>query len=922
GEFKVSLTIYIGTDSWRLMSLEFLCNAAAFEGDYEGILEIHPSRVTHIMQEAQTKLDAATGNCALYNLYQQLHSIALSYQLQTFSNQAQQLAQGRWSEIDVSVQDTMLSIKFWNAIGFSEPFLLQISVGPKREDLAVQPATSYVEDFQNVNEGLEMVVRGPFNNKFSTLAKFELKKLDLEYVLCQVTENISKNIIEWWCVELQSLRFNVKLASSLAEDILIQSLQIVINEVHPVDLNINPRTGFVSMTIVNMIPTDLASGSDTAQSIVLDVSRKLEAELNHDYCAIVRVIKRLSQVLHLHSIQTAAVQQGFVITSEPELAKAQNLDVQIPGFRFFMGSKALRAAHLCFSADDDLLAAMDGPVAKSCKVWIVKYALHNTNASSNGRTVNQIKKSDFVQNTGSFCQDAWDNLSNLDLMEIHSFAFRYATFSAIYRNVAGPLVLMKLVVSSSLYSSFASMNAIIAQNPPLCVKIVSDEAEVETDEAFNGKLRTKKYFTTTIFIQVLHTTNQLQADSAQEVTISAQIHLPASIQPHLDLDMDRSRYMISVESMTATALYPSLEEFNDAFVPEATRLLKLYDLAILLANGNDALATMKVQWRVGTQLSKITVELSPAATIDLVLEKSVLDGSWLWEMHCDLEALLPYKTFVETSLTDTKTDPVQLLLHLASLERFCVPLQHFQKCILALHGVQLQIAQPSPFHLLLHITTDVFKMDASLRFYQSCLTLHCAFQSCRTDKELRHCGYLDVVEPQGTLFGFLSHVSGLFPASLLLPDRILVLKDNSGELCDALQVYVEMILSYWQLEKYCSSITTSTRFSPETFRLAGKLQDDDKRFTFSGYLSKGWEIRYVLGMPVLVLNLGDKPVKDFNKLSLKILRMVHGLPPTEKNSAVWCKTIISLSKISERMFGDLFELCNTIVETKENVSFV
>jgi hypothetical protein len=37
-EFKITLTIYLGSSSntWKIMSLEFLCNSATSQGDYQG----------------------------------------------------------------------------------------------------------------------------------------------------------------------------------------------------------------------------------------------------------------------------------------------------------------------------------------------------------------------------------------------------------------------------------------------------------------------------------------------------------------------------------------------------------------------------------------------------------------------------------------------------------------------------------------------------------------------------------------------------------------------------------------------------------------------------------------------------------------------------------------------------------------------
>jgi hypothetical protein len=235
------------------------------------------------MQEAQNKLNQSDRTESLLGLYNQLHFISLKYQLQAFSAQASQLAEGRWANIKIVPETDGLLVKFWNATSFDgNSFDLKVSLTKQFSHLS----WVYIGSHR-----LDMKVNGPFENRFSKLEEIQIKKLDIESVLCQVTDQITKNIMESWHSELKNAGFQVSLSSSVfdSENMMV-SLQVLINGIHPINVSINPRTGYANLSLLNMIQSDMSGESDFLLMVVKD----LEAVLNSDYSSAIAVMRKLS----------------------------------------------------------------------------------------------------------------------------------------------------------------------------------------------------------------------------------------------------------------------------------------------------------------------------------------------------------------------------------------------------------------------------------------------------------------------------------------------------------------------------------------------------------------------------------------------------------------------------------------------------
>lgn len=120
-----------------------------------------------------------------------------------------------------------------------------------------------------------------------------IKALDMERILCLVTDKITSNIIDWWSVKLKSAGFAVTISTSFFDEVQdsLKYLEITINHQHIVKLGLNPRTGHISLGILNLIQTESLEG----QTLVLNQALKLlQAKLNTNFQDIVPVIKQTS----------------------------------------------------------------------------------------------------------------------------------------------------------------------------------------------------------------------------------------------------------------------------------------------------------------------------------------------------------------------------------------------------------------------------------------------------------------------------------------------------------------------------------------------------------------------------------------------------------------------------------------------------
>jgi hypothetical protein len=161
------------------------------------------------------------------------------------------------------------------------------------------------------------------------------------------------------------------------------------------------------------------------------------------------------------------------------------------------------------------------------------------------------------------------------------------------------------------------------------------------------------------------------------------------------------------------------------------------------------------------------------------------------------------------------------------------------------HNVDIFISVQSLFQVIIQAIPSAMKCEMTLTFYPNVIEIHAVFMPLRADQKNGHLCYFDFHDQIQTFRGLLSVIAAAIPNSTILADRVLIPKENAFQLAGILQTYWEMLLSYTKLEEHYVSISEQSKSSPETFRLASKV--GDKKFQFTGYLEKGWDIKYSIG---------------------------------------------------------------------------
>ena len=118
--------------------------------------------------------------------------------------------------------------------------------------------------------------------------------LDIEKILSSVTERVAKNITNWWKQEVTSLGCAAKLSSSSfihnGIEATVISLDVELTPGFSVSVMLNPRTGFVSVTMADFVHAD-----SWDQNMILEQGLELATQLmNSDYNNIATAIQTVS----------------------------------------------------------------------------------------------------------------------------------------------------------------------------------------------------------------------------------------------------------------------------------------------------------------------------------------------------------------------------------------------------------------------------------------------------------------------------------------------------------------------------------------------------------------------------------------------------------------------------------------------------
>jgi hypothetical protein len=278
------------------MNLKILCGSPE-DADYEGIEnsnlivgvnEMLPHHVLAIMEEAQNHLNNAGENQHMIQyLFYKLHFICLKYQLEMLAAQSEYLSKTRWTNLQISRPTlSSLSINFWKTAATKEgPFTLIVSsLNEKLEFSTTAPLPKALSD-----------ITGIILLEILSLSDMEFLGLDVERILTLVTEKIAGNIITWWESELNSFGFNSRISRSTFEhnriEATIMSLAVEINSPFSVSASINPRTGFVSLSLDNFVKS---SDSRSQRTLLVQGIQEAQQFINQDYKLIVSAIQRIS----------------------------------------------------------------------------------------------------------------------------------------------------------------------------------------------------------------------------------------------------------------------------------------------------------------------------------------------------------------------------------------------------------------------------------------------------------------------------------------------------------------------------------------------------------------------------------------------------------------------------------------------------
>ena len=121
-----------------------------------------------------------------------------------------------------------------------------------------------------------------------------MTSLDVEIILSSATERVALNITNWWHEELIGVGFRAQIISSSFNhngfDATMMRLEVEITPSFSVQITLNPRSGFASVSMAHLIQVP---DVDLDMILSLGISRA-QALLNGDHTKIVAALCKIS----------------------------------------------------------------------------------------------------------------------------------------------------------------------------------------------------------------------------------------------------------------------------------------------------------------------------------------------------------------------------------------------------------------------------------------------------------------------------------------------------------------------------------------------------------------------------------------------------------------------------------------------------
>ncbi len=249
----------------------------------------------------------------------------------------------------------------------------------------------------------------------------------------------------------------------------------------------------------------------------------------------------------------------------------------------------------------------------------------------------------------------WKGLNEVNLVELHSFSFQYQRYSSVYQCLTELSASVRFVFNAAVKMENASLNWMIAQNPPLCVNFISTKKILSNLP--ERTLKAKEYFETPFFIQLQETGN-LGINMGASFAILVKI--PRTITYKFDSAIESGRFSLAMEgSQQIAAMYMDIDDFRASFTDDAICLSKLFKLAQELAEVDSALENASIQWKIVNISSRILINMPENICLTLSIEKH--GGDFIWAIS-GLNELAPCEEYIKQCLEDERTGILKLLM--------------------------------------------------------------------------------------------------------------------------------------------------------------------------------------------------------------------------------------------------------------------
>lgn len=302
---------------------------------------------------AQKLIDSSSSDIQVLEiLYDRLYSISLSYQLEVLKSQLLYLGKNRWKDLKVKNLDNSIAISLWT-------------------DSTIQSSSYEIMISQNEKE-LVVRITGPYDSKFVRKEIFQLKSLNVEVLLISITESIVYMLIQYWNSLVKS------------QEMTFKSIRVQAHN-HLADFVVNPRSGYISIKLLDMLPQN-------EKYNLIESIRILEARINADPMEISQTVLQLESILKLEEVHRKSLEAGMVVVS----TNFPTLD--LPNFKFLV---KVDLCTLCFSAD---ASAFHIYIIITCNNKLEKQEIHPTDLKENTK------------------QKSWSLIELNDLKLLQSFA--------------------------------------------------------------------------------------------------------------------------------------------------------------------------------------------------------------------------------------------------------------------------------------------------------------------------------------------------------------------------------------------------------------------------------------------------------------------------------------------------------------------